>query len=288
VYVRFPACCDQKQTSDFRPSPARLLGAHVGHRRTAVDFPKADANLRGQSTRMRSSSLVDSAARPMGRISQRAFSFLLGSRRSTRHFHISWDPLLLHEFDSQVGGGPRRVEENLLPFHDLSERHPGLTPAVAEDYAEAARVCLDRHHASPILVEINNGGSRSEAIVHWSETTDRERAARANAIDTTEAGAYGIALGAVELARGMVAVRRAETGTGADYYIAPLGAAVDDLENCLRLEVSGVDNGDERSVRQRLVQKRAQARAGASNLPALAAIVGFAAKLVVISPAEAV
>jgi len=225
---------------------------------------------------------------PWRRISQRAFSFLRGAgaplatstSRRTHYYYAS--------LTAKVGGGPRRVEQNLLPFHDLSERHPGLTPAVAKDYAEAARVCLDRHHASPILVEIDNGGSRSEVIVHWSETTDRERAARANAIDTTEAGAYGIALGAVELARGMVAVRRAETGTGADYYMAPLGAAVDDLENCLRLEVSGVDNGDERSVRQRLVQKRAQARAGTSNLPALAAVVGFAAKLVVISPAEAV
>jgi hypothetical protein len=149
-------------------------------------------------------------------------------------------------------------------------------------------VCLDRHHASPIVIEIDNGGSRGEAVVQWSEPTDRERAAWANAIDTTEAGAYAIALGTVELVRGMVAVRRAETGTGADYYVAPLGASVNDLENCLRLEVSGVDKGDERSVRQRLVQKRAQARAGQSNLPALAAAVGFVTKLVVISAVEAV
>lgn len=77
----------------------------------------------------------------------------------------------------------------------------------------------------------------------------------------------------------MFAVRRAETGTGADYYIGPQGAGMDDLEDCLRLEVSGVSDGDEKVVTKRLLEKIQQAQRGNSSLPAIAGVVGFSAKL---------
>ena len=111
----------------------------------------------------------------------------------------------------------------------------------------------------------------------------RTRDAWANVIDTTEAGAYACALAAVELADGLVAVRRAETLTGADYYVAPPGNSPDDLEECLRLEVSGVDRGPERAIEQRLGAKLAQAAAGNSNLPALASVVGFKTRLIMLA-----
>ena len=43
--------------------------------------------------------------------------------------------------------------------------------------------------------------------------------------------------------------------TGADYYVAPPNNAPEDLEDCLRLEVSGVDRGPETAIRQRLRAK---------------------------------
>ena len=136
------------------------------------------------------------------------------------------------------------MERVILPFHKLGERHPGVTVAVGNGYTEAARVCLDRHHVSPIEFVIQRPASSEpevrEVVVAWNETTQRERYAWGNATDATEAGAYGLALGSVEL-EGLVAVRRAETGSGADYYIAAPGIPSDDLEDCLRLEVSGVD-----------------------------------------------
>jgi hypothetical protein len=180
-----------------------------------------------------------------------------------------------------------RVELTILPFHRLAERHPGLTPAIGESCTEAARVCLDRHHTSPIVVSIDRPDAEALAkvLAEWSESTARERQAWANETDTTEQGAYAVALAAVEL-DGLVAVRRAETRTGADYYISALGAPTDDLENCLRLEVSGVDRGDEHVVNQRLHQKVMQALSGASNLPALAAVVGFRACLIALDRAE--
>ena len=169
-----------------------------------------------------------------------------------------------------------------LPIHNMEQRHVGLTKAIADSYTEAARVCLARHHESPTDFDLHRSGSRSETVVEWLRPDARTRDAWANAIDATEAGACACALAAVELADGFVAVRRAETLTGADYYVAPPGNSPDDLEECLRLEVSGVDRGPERAIEQRLGAKLAQAAAGNSNLPALAGVVGFKARLIML------
>lgn len=175
-----------------------------------------------------------------------------------------------------------------LPFRQLADRHSGVTVAIGECYTEAARVCLDRHHFSPVEIGIDGGGdgAPTRATVEWAESSASERAAWANEIDTTELGAYGFALAAVDLVEGLVAVRRAETGTGADYYLAAPGTPADDLESCIRLEVSGLDKGDERAVRQRLLRKLEKARMGVSNLPAMAAVVGFRELLVALARAE--
>ena len=175
------------------------------------------------------------------------------------------------------------MQKRTLPIHDMAKRHHGLTAAVAESYLEAARVCLDRHHESPTDFEIANSGRLTEAVVEWEKADERTRGAWANETDATEAGAYACALAAVELSDGLVAVHRAETRTGADYYIAPVGAAPEDLEDCLRLEVSGVDRGEQSAVDQRLKEKLGQAAAGISNLPAMAGVVGFRARVIHLS-----
>lgn len=173
-----------------------------------------------------------------------------------------------------------------LPIHDMDQRHVGLTAAIADSYTEAARVCLDRHHQSPADFDLDRSGSQSTVAVEWQPPDARTRGAWANETDTTEAGAYACALAAVDLADGLVAVHRAETRTGADYYVAPRGNSPDDLENCLRLEVSGVDRGPQSVIEQRLRAKLDQAAAGNSNLPALAGVVGFKARLIMLAGLE--
>jgi hypothetical protein len=111
--------------------------------------------------------------------------------------------------------------------------------------------------------------------VQWIVADQRVRDAWANKTDTTEAGAYAMVLAGVEVARGHVALRRAETGTGADYYVGPPSASTEDLENCFRLEISGVDSGDQAILEQRLTEKVDQASNGKGALPAIAGVVGF-------------
>lgn len=169
-----------------------------------------------------------------------------------------------------------------LPLYELYERHPGLTQAVSDNCIQAASVCLDRHHIPPTTFLLMNGETSIETLVSWTMPDQRIRNAWANENDATRDGAYACALAAVELIYGMVAVRRAETLTGADYYIGEPGQAFEDFEDCIRLEVSGINQGSDASVTQRLKQKVAQAAAGKSNLPAMACVVSFQIRKIVL------
>ena len=167
-----------------------------------------------------------------------------------------------------------------LPIDDMAQRHMGLTVAIAEQLHEGARVCLDRHHQPPVEFHIDRPERRIDALVEWTPTDDRTKGAWANEIDTTEAGAYACVLAAVQLLDGLVTVRRAETETGADYYIAPPGTPPNDWENLIRLEVSGTDSGNSATISRRLRDKLQQAASGNSDLPAIAGVIGFRAKLI--------
>jgi hypothetical protein len=169
-----------------------------------------------------------------------------------------------------------------LQLELLHERHIGLTAALSGALFEAASVCLKRHHDSPVAVEIACGSGTTTCVVEFQNPTSRVINAWANDLDTTEWGAYCVCLAAVESEEQLVAVKRAETFTGADYYVAPIGTEPDDLEHCMRLEVSGVDAGDHSAIETRLRQKVDQTRRGTSNLPAIASVVGFKEKAIAI------
>lgn len=172
-----------------------------------------------------------------------------------------------------------------LPLNDMAARHRGLIPSIAECYLDSARVCLARHHASPQEFILTDDTLQQQVLLEWEIPDQRTQDALANTDDAKRDGAYACALAATELSRGWVAVKRAETHTGADYYIAPHDTTVEDLENCYRLEVSGTD-GDNTEVKRRVRVKIKQALEGKSNLPALAAVVGFRACMIIIETAE--
>lgn len=175
-------------------------------------------------------------------------------------------------------------ELQLLILDRLHERHTGLTPALAESYLEAACVCLSRHHQPPVTMSLTHGDSNEVRVIHFAVPDARVLNAHANEIDATETGAYAVSLAAVEAVAGLVAVRRAATLSGADWYIAPSGTDSEDLEDCIRLEVSGINAGLGSDIKRRLKEKLAQAARGVSNLPAIAAVIGFKALVIVIAP----
>jgi hypothetical protein len=168
----------------------------------------------------------------------------------------------------------------LLPLQSLAERHHALPPPVAEYLLQAARVCFDRHHISPKEFTLEDDKVESIARVEWETTDDRAKGAW-DKDDATEAGACAVAIAAIELTRSLFAIRRMPKGMGADYYLALRSQDLEDLENCFRLEVSGT-HSDKPEVTKRLRIKIEQTRRGNSNLPALAAIVGFKVQLILL------
>jgi hypothetical protein len=149
-----------------------------------------------------------------------------------------------------------------LPLRDMANRHRGLTQPIVTGYLEAVRVCLDRHHTSPTEFVVQHGTETVGVLVEWEATDERSRGAWVNHIDATEVGAYADALAAVELTGGLVAIRRVETGTGADDSIGPPDQSRDDLEGCLRLEVSGTDRGTASAVACRCADGQSLPRSG--------------------------
>ena len=167
----------------------------------------------------------------------------------------------------------------LLPLKDLADRHIGLTFELAASYLQAAQVCLDLHHSPPVEFILQDEQREMVVTVVWEPPDERMRNAWAYQTTAIEDGAYACALAAAELMFGLVAVKRAETLTGADFYVVPIGKPINNLKEWIRLEISGTQS-DEVEVKTRLRQKVKQAAAGRSNLPAVAIVVGFKVRLI--------
>lgn len=176
--------------------------------------------------------------------------------------------------DPPPPASPPAVAADALPvLSELHRRHPGFKANLCSAYADAARVCLSRHHDSPRTFRIQDGTENSERSISWDSPTAQDRAAWNNSDDATRDGAYAVSLAAVEVTRRLVAVGRAHTKTGADWLLVPVEEVEpDDFEGTIRLEVSGVDEG---SIGGCFNEKVRQAHAGDSNLPAVVSVVGF-------------
>lgn len=171
----------------------------------------------------------------------------------------------------------------VLRLSALHRRHFGVTEQIGGHYEQAAAVCLSWSHAPPVLMSVvADDGPSVQYLTEWLPPTPRQRAAWANAEDATANGAYCVALAAAESHLGLVALSRAETKSGADYYVgsAQSGVAADQgdlsLDDAVRLEISGIGLDEREAVLgARVRQKVAQARRGLSNRPALVCVVAF-------------
>jgi len=173
------------------------------------------------------------------------------------------------------------VLPSLPDLFRLHERN-GLSENIVRDLADAATVCLQRHHVSPTRFELSNwatGDARSFEL-DWVPPNDRTLRSWANHDDATRDGAYALVLAAAEAFLGVVAIGRTQRRSGADWWVVPVGTRVDldqqlDYENATRLEVSGMDLcRGEAALLARLQDKTDQARRGGSGL-AIAGVAAF-------------
>lgn len=54
-----------------------------------------------------------------------------------------------------------------LPLNDMENRHFGLTPSIANNYYEAACVCLDRNHTPPQEFVLKGDNFEKKSLLEW-------------------------------------------------------------------------------------------------------------------------
>ena len=178
------------------------------------------------------------------------------------------------------------TNEAIPDLHELHERHPGLTEFLCKSLAEAAEVCLYRHHEPPVNIDVEYRDHQSSRTLNWSVPDEVAKKAHNNSNDATEDGAYSVSLAVLEVEVGLVTYGRTKTKTGADWWVGPPGGSLDlDFEDKIRLEVSGIDAGSLAQFQQRLRSKIQQTIDGNSDTPAIAAIVEFKEKRVALQHA---
>lgn len=149
-----------------------------------------------------------------------------------------------------------------------------LEEALVEVQVQAAEVCFDRHHSSPVELAIRSDLSDTDGCqIRWGAISERRRNSYANTKDATELGAYAVSLAVLRSFCQTVTVKRAPQLSGSDYIIIPSGDL--DFERASRLEVSGTSSEDPKEVLRRLSNKLIQLMRGASDLPGLASVVSF-------------
>lgn len=148
------------------------------------------------------------------------------------------------------------MKSGKLILTELSRKLPGITSAYGKTLAEAAAVCFeDQGHTVGKVLEVQ-GKFRAGYPVFWPPVTDQMTRCYADEQDTTELGAYGVAILLILDLTDLTVIQRSRKGSGFDYW---LGTAEDSeglpFQNKERLEVSGIRKGDNNDVKARVNQK---------------------------------
>jgi hypothetical protein len=113
--------------------------------------------------------------------------------------------------------------DELPRLHALHERHYGITPSQAGVFSESFQAIMEDFHTPPVEFEIHDNDSIVCRRATWETADERIDAAYDNDLNATEDAAYGISASVVEVVRGLCVVRRAPQGSGADYFLSPIG-----------------------------------------------------------------
>jgi hypothetical protein len=148
--------------------------------------------------------------------------------------------------------------------------------------AEAASVMfLHRGHTEPVTLKLS-GHTNGQCVVHLLNVDDQKRNAWKDIQEAVEEGACGIAMMLVDQYTEYRVSERSVKGEGIDYWLSKKTDNINSLntfnlyDRAARLEVSGIEQGTQAQINQRIKQKKQQTAPSANtNLPAFVVIVEF-------------
>lgn len=161
-----------------------------------------------------------------------------------------------------------------IALMSLASGRIGIPPATGKSIADAASVCLnERGHVIPTSMKLA-GTYEKSALITWAPPSDQAKRWWNDDEYATEHGAYCIAALMVEHC-GLEVVQRSKKKTGFDFWLAPRNSPSDLFQNLIRLEVSGIRNGDGSAIDARVRQKIKQTKVSDGALPAVVVVVEF-------------
>ncbi len=153
---------------------------------------------------------------------------------------------------------------------------PGITRDYANVISACAGICLT-HHGHPTPVELKIDGDTEQVIsLSWREATATEMACYGVAQDS-DVIRWGAECVAVRLAArllGLEVIKKAQKGTGIDFWLGDAKLRHFGMQDLIRLEVSGILEDNESEYRRRLREKLAQ-MAPTDPEPGFAVVVMF-------------
>lgn len=146
----------------------------------------------------------------------------------------------------------------MLDLNELSAGNiPAITPAMGAALAEAGGVCLESQGHTPGVQMMVRGYHDGSYGLAWRPVSEQARRSWNDERKATEMGAEGIAILLAKSEIGYEILRRSRQGTGFDYWMGMVSdVGVQDMAG---LEISGIRNGDDRTVSARVREKLQQA-----------------------------
>lgn len=166
-----------------------------------------------------------------------------------------------------------------MPILDLCELQnglPAITPAFGSALAEACAVCLSEQKHQPGVELDIIGALIGNFKLYWPAVSEQMQRCWNDREYTTEQAAYGIALLLFTKLTEFTVVERSRKGTGFDYWLGkPSESSNLPFQKAIRLEVSGMRQGNLSQVRARAKLKTRQVAPTNTLAPAFIVIVEF-------------
>jgi hypothetical protein len=160
---------------------------------------------------------------------------------------------------------------------NLPER-PGWSATFGSTCAEAAAVCFDQQgHPDPVTLQVGTPTQLCEFAITWEAIDDTIRRFNADQEVATEYGAYAIAALTVPKLTGLSIIERSVKGKnfGFDFWLGSVKDSDSLFQRKARLEVSGIRQGSDSTVRSRVNIKLRQIEPSDAIAPGYVCVVEF-------------
>lgn len=142
-----------------------------------------------------------------------------------------------------------------LDLQELSNGLYGITPSYGSILAEAAAVCFNEKHQKGVEIKIE-GIKKTSFSILWKTVTEQMKCCWNDEEYTTEHAAYAVAFLLISELTEFTVIERSRKGTGFDYWLGKKGNPKQlPFQDKARLEVSGIRNGNNNQIEQRVTGK---------------------------------